>query len=137
MARMTGVIYSDLGVASSFMALEWVQSALCETLGYAPYPATLNVRPQGPGDAEIWRSQRAAFDGVPLRSAQSGFCDATLYPIRLAGRSNHDEEAIDAAILVPKVAGYPIDKIEIIAAVRLKDHLGVEDGDALTLEFLN
>jgi CTP-dependent riboflavin kinase len=35
------------------------------------------------------------------------------------------------------VTGYPKDKIEIVAAVRLKDELGVEDGDQLILEFVN
>jgi CTP-dependent riboflavin kinase len=35
------------------------------------------------------------------------------------------------------VKDYPKDKIEIVAPVRLKDHLDVHDGDALTLEFLN
>ena len=41
------------------------------------------------------------------------------------------------AVLFPEVKDYPKDKIEIVAPMRLKDHLGVRDGDALTLEFLN
>jgi CTP-dependent riboflavin kinase len=39
--------------------------------------------------------------------------------------------------LLPNVAGYPKDKIEIVAPVRLKSALGVKDGDQLTLEFVN
>ena len=136
MTRMTGVIFSDLGVASSFMALEWVQSALRETLGFAPFPATLNMRPQTESDADVWRRRRTESSGVPLRSARGGFCDAHLYPIRIAGRSAA-EEAITAAILVPEVNDYPRDKIEIVAPVRLKDRLNLQDGDTLTLEFLN
>jgi CTP-dependent riboflavin kinase len=47
MERMTGVIFSDLGQASSFMALDWVQDLLNQRLGYHPFPATLNIRPKG------------------------------------------------------------------------------------------
>jgi CTP-dependent riboflavin kinase len=35
------------------------------------------------------------------------------------------------------VSGYPNDKIEIVAPVRLKDAFGVKDGDSLTLEFFH
>ena len=129
---MTGVIFSDMGVASSFMMLDWVQSALKQSLGFTPFPATLNVRPKAPADAEIWRRKRAESAGVPLRSAQGGFCSARLYPVQITG-----ERKVAAAILVPEIAEYPSDKIEIVAPVRLKDHLGLGDGDALILEFLN
>ena len=129
---MTGVIFSDMGVAASFMTLDWVQSALKQSLGFAPFPATLNIRPKAPADAETWRRKRAESAGVPLQSAQGSFCSARLYPIEIVGGGK-----VAAAILVPEVADYPSDKIEIVAPMRLKDHLGVGDGDALTLEFLN
>jgi CTP-dependent riboflavin kinase len=96
MTRMTGVIFSDLGLASSFMSLDWVQLALKQCLGFVPFPATLNIRPKAAEDAET-----------------------------------------TAAILVPEVKDYPGDKIEIVAPLRLKEHLGVRDGDAITLEFRN
>jgi riboflavin kinase len=137
MTRLTGVIFSDLGLASSFMALDWVQSALKECLGFTPFPATLNVRPKTPADAEVWRRKRAESTGVALASGQGGFCSARLYPIEIAGRAGDDGSKVAGAILVPEVKDYPSDKIEIVAPMRLKDHLGVGDGDVLTLEFLN
>ena len=137
MTRMTGVIFSDLGVASSFMAIDWVQRALRQALGFVPFPATLNVRPKAPGDSEIWRRKRAEGQGIPLRSAEGGFCDATLYPVRVAAEAAEAGEAVTAAILVPAIKDYPSDKIEIVAPVRLKDYFGVQDGDPLTLEFFN
>jgi CTP-dependent riboflavin kinase len=137
MTRMTGVIFSDLGLASSFMALDWVQSALKECLGFAPFPATLNVRPKAPADAEIWRCKRIESKGVPLASARGGFCSARLYPIEVARGVADGGNKVAGAILVPEVKDYPSDKIEIVAPMRLKDHLSVGDGDVLTLEFLN
>jgi CTP-dependent riboflavin kinase len=137
MERMTGVIFSDLGLASSFMALDWVQLALKRSLGFAPFPATLNVRPNGTADAETWRRIRIEAPGLRLASAEGGYCSARLYPIGIYPRGDAAGEKIGGAILLPEVKDYPSDKIEIIAPVRLKDHLGVRDGDHLTWEFLH
>jgi len=135
MARMTGIIFSDLGVAASFMSMDWVQVAFKQSLGFEPFPATLNVRPKAADDAATWRRVQTERAGVPLASVESGFCKARLYPIQVSNAAGAHK--IDAAILIPEVKDYPSDKIEIVAAVRLKDHLGVRDGDALTLEFPN
>ena len=71
----------------------------------------------------------------PLTAVRSGFCAARLYAVEILGKTGAGN--IAGAILIPEVKDYPKDKIEIVAPVRLKDHLGVRDGDALTLEFLN
>jgi len=136
MARMTGVIFSDLRSAASFMALDWVQHALKQSLGFTPFPATLNVRPKAAADAETWRRMQIEAGGLQLASAKAGFCNARLYPIGISIERDTIRKEVDGAILLPEVEDYPSDKIEIVAPVRLKDHLGVQDGDALTLEFL-
>jgi CTP-dependent riboflavin kinase len=135
MERMTGIIFSDLGQASSFMALDWVQDLLKQSLGYHPFPATLNVRPSTPADAQVWERMRSQSAGTPLPAAADKFCSAKLYRVEIQTPTGSGKVA--AAILLPEVKDYPKDKIEIVAPVRLKDHLGVRDGDRLTLEFLN
>jgi hypothetical protein len=40
-AHMTGAIFSDLGQASRFMALEWVQELFKQCLGYQPFSRNL------------------------------------------------------------------------------------------------
>lgn len=137
MARMTGVIFSDLGLASSFMSLDWVQRGLKQSLGFAPFPATLNVRPKAAEDAATWRRVQIESAGVPLTSEEGGFCSARLYPIEIFGAAAAAAKKVEGAILVPEVKDYPGAKIEIVAPVRLKDHFGVGDGDVLTWEFLN
>lgn len=137
MARMTGVIFSDLGLASSFMALEWVRQGLQQSLGFSPFPATLNVRPLAWTDHEIWRKVQTESPGVALAPAEGGFCSARLYPIEIFSGSGSPVDKVQGAILLPEVKDYPSDKIEIVAPVRLKDHLGVRDGDPLTWEFLH
>jgi riboflavin kinase, archaea type len=137
MMRMTGVIFSDLGVASSFMALDWVQNALRDALGFTAFPATLNVRPKAAADAETWRRERTEFPGLPLEKSPGGFCSARLYPINVGRDQAPNELAVRGAVLVPEIDNYPSDKLEIVAPMRLKDELRVRDGDELTLEFLN
>jgi CTP-dependent riboflavin kinase len=134
MERLTGLIFSDLGRASSFMSIDWVRLALEKNLGFAPFPATLNIRPVQTQDAETWRRIRAR-PGMPLAAAEGGFCRARLYPVEICGNAA-GAQRVAGAILVPEVKDYPSDKIEIVAPVRLKDHFAVSDGDALTLEFV-
>jgi len=132
--RITGIIYSDLGRASSFMALDWVQFSIRRSVGFSPYPATLNLRPRTDEDATVWQRARQDAPALPLAPVDGGFCSARLYRVEIAGGIG---ARLQGAVLVPEVRDYPSDKIEIIAPLRLKDHWGLRDGDALTLEFLN
>ena len=132
--KIHGIIFSDLGQASVFMGLDWVQEALRKTLGFAPYPATLNVRPSGPEDARLWEEVQRDIAGVPLSPVEGGFCSARLYHISLRPLAG-DDERVNGAVLLPDVADYPRDKIEIVAPIRLKQALGLKDGDCLDLEF--
>ena len=119
------------------MALDWVQEALSKSLNFTPFPATLNVRPKSKDDARIWEAIQSEWPGIPLTPANGGFCSARLYPVEIEEPSNPEKSKARGAVLLPNVSGYPKDKIEIIAPVRLKSALGIRDGDQLTLEFIN
>ncbi|HYT55813.1 MAG TPA: DUF120 domain-containing protein [Verrucomicrobiae bacterium] len=134
---MTGIIFSDLGQATSFMALDWVRASLKQCLGFNPFPATLNVRPKSAEDGRVWRRAQRELTAVPLAPVDGGFCSARIYRIEILDSANQASGKIEGAVLLPEVKDYPSNKIEIVAPMRLKDHLGVSDGDALTLEFLN
>ncbi len=134
---MTGIIFSDLGQAASFMALDWVQASLKQCLGFNPFPATLNVRPKSAEDGGVWRRAQHELTALRLPQPDGGFCSARLYRIGILRSAEQASEKIEGAVLLPEVKDYPNDKIEIVAPMRLKDHLGVDDGDMLTLEFLN
>jgi CTP-dependent riboflavin kinase len=130
--RLNGVLFSDLGAAAGFMALDWVRQGFQRAVGFAPFPATLNARPKNSADAETWNTIKRDMKRIDLLPPGSGFCDAGILPVSV--RSG--DHSIDAAVILPEVADYPADKIEIVAPMRLKDYLGLEDGDALTLEFI-
>jgi riboflavin kinase, archaea type len=119
------------------MALDWVQEALMKSLNFRPFPATLNLRPKGEDDARLWATIQSDWPAILLAPADGGFCSARLYRVEVGGPSNSENSKARGAVLLPNVIGYPKDKIEIVAPVRLKSALGVKDGDQLTLEFVN
>lgn len=119
------------------MALDWVQRALQQRLGFAPFPATLNLRPKARHDALAWEMAQKELKGLDLFPPNSDFCNAQIFLVEISGAFAPGTESIKGAVLLPQVANYPKDKIEVVASVRLKDRLGVRDGDQLTLEFLN
>jgi len=112
------------------MALDWVQAALQRALGFFPYPATLNLRVESAEEMRTWRQVKSQSGGIDIPSPDPSFCQARCFPVRI-------ENEQQGAVLVPDVPGYPEDKIEIIAPVRLKDQLPIRDGDRIRLEFLS
>lgn len=135
--RLTGIIFSDLGRAASFMALAWVQEALKQRLGFAPFPATLNLRPQAPEDARLWATVRSESSDLALPAQAGGHCGAQIYRVAIYKPGSPAGARIGGAVLVPEVSEYPQDKIEVIAPMRLKENFAVQDGDLLTLEFVH
>jgi len=128
--KLTGVVFTDLGRGASFMSLGWVQRALRDRLGFSPYPATLNLRPESEEDMASWREVRNQMTGIEIPSPDSSFCQARCFLVEIEGKYR-------GAVLLPEVEGYPADKIEVLAPVRLKDELRARDGDRVTLEFLD
>lgn len=116
------------------MALDWVQASLKQCLGFRPFPATLNLRPKAAEDLEAWRRVQEEFAALPLPPAGDGYCNAKIFR---ASVSSAGSESLEAAVVVPEVKDYPKDKIEVVAPVRVKDHLRVGDGDTLILEFIH
>jgi len=134
---INGIIFSDLGQAAKFMALDWVRQALAESLGFAPFPATLNVHPANPGDALAWHSIQNDASFFSRMPPHEGCCLARIYRIEVKSGAAGSSRRTPAAVLFPEVIDYPKDKIEIVAPMRLKDAFGVKDGDRLTLEFIH
>jgi riboflavin kinase, archaea type len=126
--RVTGVVFSDLGQGAAFMALPWVQQSLRERLGFAPYPATLNLRLESEEAMAVWREVKQRIAGVDLPPPDGSFCHARCFLVDIAGAQR-------GAVVLPEVDGYPENKIEVVAATRLKDELPVRDGERITIEF--
>lgn len=122
---LTGMVMSGVGKAAFFTQLDWVQEQCAKALGFRPYPGTLNL--EVPQEALSILLALREEEGIPLVPPDPAFCAARTLPVRIGG--------IQGAIIIPaeevNVHGTRI--IEILAPVRLKDSLGLEDGDSVTL----
>lgn len=112
------------------MALAWVQQSLRERLGFSPFPATLNLRLESEEEVAAWREVKRDIAGIDLPPPDASFCRARCFLVDIEGRQR-------GAVIVPEVDGYPPNKIEVVASVRLKDELPVRDGDRISLEFFS
>lgn len=119
-------LVSGLGEAAGFTRLEWAREAFRAAVGIDPFPGTVNLMPRDAAAQAGWDAVRGR-PGIAMPAPRPDWCDARCYRARVAGR-------IEAAIVVPEVANYPADKIELIAAVGVRDALGLADGDVVSIE---
>jgi len=61
-----------------------------------------------------------------MQAEGAAYCSARCYPIRIEGR-------LPGAIVVPEVADYPEGKVEVVAALPLREHLSLEEGSVVRL----
>jgi CTP-dependent riboflavin kinase len=123
--NITGKIVSGVKQGAFFTQLDWVQEQCLEKLGFKPFPGTLNLEIAIENMAIIGALQ--AQEGIELVPPDSNFCSGLVFPITVEG--------ISGAIVAPAtdVRVHAKNIIEIISRLGLKDALGVEDGDWVTL----
>jgi riboflavin kinase len=151
--ELTGEVSSGLGRAHVFMAQPHYQEQFREILGATAWPGTLNVRVDAemlsqyialrqkagidtldaPADA---REDAKTIDVLPYQDVRIrgflrdgvSFGGATAFPgsIHLRG------ETVPCALLIPDLTRH-VDVIEIISTFFLREHLGLNDGDRITV----
>ncbi len=125
---LIGRLATGIGQGVFFTRLDWARAQFIDRLGIDPHPGTVNVIVDHPDSMPVWvRLKRTP--GIRIDNPGDGphDCDARCYPVTVAGR-------IDGAIVVPEIDGYPPAQVEIIAAVGVRDALGIEDGDTVEIE---
>jgi CTP-dependent riboflavin kinase len=123
--KISGKIVSGAKQGAFFTQLEWVREQCLKKLGFTPWPGTLNL--------EISMDRVAVIEklkvkgGLELISPDANFCSGHVLPVSIQG--------IPAAIVLPAedVRVHPKNVVEIISPEMLKDALGVEDGDWVTV----
>lgn len=123
--ELRGIVTTGLGEGARFMALDWVVEACRARLGFTPCPGTFNLRMCDPRWSEARQRMRSG-PGIDLAPA-AGFCAARCFPVSIDGQ-------LAAAGIVPEVADYPHDKLELIAPVNIREALGLTDGDTVCIQ---
>jgi CTP-dependent riboflavin kinase len=112
--------------AAGFIQVPWVREQLSHLLGQPPFPGTLNLRLARPEAVASWAGLRASGACLPLPPGEPGFCPASFYPVTVNG-------SVFAGVVLPHVAEYPEDVVEVVAAESLRERFGLDDDDPVEL----
>ncbi|HEY3316694.1 MAG TPA: DUF120 domain-containing protein [Bacillota bacterium] len=123
--RFAGTVASGAHEAGGFVALPWFRDWLKSRFGFDPFSGTLNLRDVSPDGLAETLLRR----GTALVPPSDQFCLSMVLPVKL---DRAPEEP--AAIVRPLVAAYPAGAAEIVAPVRLRERLGLADGDELAFQ---
>lgn len=116
------------GEAVAFTQVDWARRQFIAKLGIDPFPGTVNLIIDDPGELAKW-SEIKILPGIIIVSPQSDWCNGRCYRVNIAGE-------IAGAIVLPEVPDYPAAQVEVIAAIGVRDALGIGDGDSLTIALL-
>ncbi|WP_457548963.1 winged helix-turn-helix domain-containing protein/riboflavin kinase [Archaeoglobus sp.] len=124
-----GKVFSGLGEGRYYVSLEGYKKQFEEKLGFTPYPGTLNLKI--PKEQMFFRAKLDEMDGIKIEgfnTKERTFGEVKAFRCRVNG--------IEGAIVIPQRTHYPKDVIEIIAPVKLRDVLGLRDGDWVEVEVI-
>jgi len=123
---LKGKVFSGKRKGTEFLSFPWVRRQIEEKLGFMPHQGTLNVRLFE--DSVNLRKRLASAKGMEI-SPEPGFCRGRLFEACLMG-------TVVCGVIVPEVAGYPEDMIELIASVDLREKLQLSDGDPVDVKIM-
>lgn len=125
---ITGRLATGIGLGRHFTRLDWARRQFVDKLCIDPYPGTINLILDQPEQLSRWTTMKQE-PAIRIDNPGDGpqDCDARCWLVTIEGR-------IAAAIVLPEVASYAPDTIELISAVAVRDALRICDGDQVTIE---
>jgi riboflavin kinase, archaea type len=121
---MRGKVSAGRGEGQYYISKEGYKRQFRETLGFEPYPGTLNIKMESP----LVPTEQKAIRFKGFQDGDRTFGECRCYKIKLNG--------IEAALVRPERSDYPADLIEVIAPVNLRKALVLEDGDRVEVTLL-
>lgn len=123
--KIDGEVKAGLGKGAYFISQEFYSKEFRKNLGFTPYPGTLNVVVSDKYLDEI--------------NEIKDNCQNIIKPDEGFGAVKYIEavlnDEVKGAIVFPAKTVHDVNYLEFIAEVRLRDELGLEDGDIVTLQF--
>jgi riboflavin kinase len=125
--ELVGEVVSGMGEGKYYISLDGYVEQFVERLGYEPFAGTLNL---DLNEESIRR--RAALEnaeGIPIdewENEDRTFGAVTCYEASVEGVESH--------VIRPHRSHYPDDTLEVIAPVKLREELGIDYGDEVTVE---
>jgi riboflavin kinase len=139
--ELAGVVTSGMGEGRHYISLSGYMEQFRDRLGYEPFPGTLNVDLDD--DSVRARARMDALDPVGIdgweddeRTYGPAFCwPATVERVGPEGRRDDADgrRYEQAHVIAPERTHHGEDQLEIIAPDKLREELGLEDDDHVTI----
>ena len=129
--ELEGTVTSGMGEGRHYISLSGYMEQFADRLGYEPFPGTLNVDLDE--ESVRARSAMSSLSGVPIDSWEDDertFGPATCYAATVA---YDDAAAAETHIIVPERTHHDETQLEIIAPVKLREELALDDGDTVSV----
>ena len=129
--RLSGLVTSGMGEGRHYISLPGYMEQFIDRLGYEPFPGTLNVELDE--ESIEARARMDALDPVRIdgwedddRTYGPAFC----WPATAeAGKHEYEQ----AHVIAPERTHHGADQLEVIAPEKLRDTLGLEDDEEVTV----
>ncbi|WP_424354461.1 DUF120 domain-containing protein [Methanobacterium sp. MBAC-LM] len=118
-----GTVTSGQGKGAYFMSLPVYKTQFEKQLNFSPFPGTLNIKIS---EEEIDTIHRIDEDKLKIIEGKENFGDVLLIHATL-----NDE--IEGAIVFPKKTTHKENILEFITSKKLKETIGIKDGDSVKI----
>ncbi len=140
--ELRGTITSGMGEGRHYISLPGYMRQFEDKLGYEPFLGTLNVELDEESVRE--RGRLSSFEPVTIEGWEDDertYGPAYCYPAAVEAdggetAASDDGDAgrfEDAHVITPERTHHGDDQLEVIAPVKLRDELGLDDGSSLTI----
>jgi len=129
---LTGTVTSGMGEGRHYISLPGYMDQFEDRLGYEPYLGTLNV--ELTDESVRARSAMEAMEPVPIdgwEDDERTYGPAVCYPAVIETQDGEIYE--QAHTIAPDRTHHEEDQLEIIAPDKLREALGLDDGDHVTV----
>ncbi|MEM2176736.1 MAG: winged helix-turn-helix domain-containing protein/riboflavin kinase [Archaeoglobaceae archaeon] len=127
--KFHGIVFSGLGEGRYYVSLDGYKKQFREKLGIDPFPGTLNLRV--PREEIGIKKRLEAEQGIKIdgfTAENRTFGEVKAFKCKVNG--------ISAFIVMPKRTHHLSDVVEIISDKKLRDTLGLKDGDTVEVEVM-
>lgn len=120
---LDGKVISGNGEGKKYIRLHWVKIQIKQKLGFTPFLGTLNLQlsPESQKHRKILETQKNTLKIEPAE----GYCVGLIFPAHIG--------ETPCGIVLPQVANYPENLLEVVAPVNLRGFLHLNDGDTLAV----
>jgi len=129
--EVEGIVTSGMGEGRHYISLPGYMRQFDEKLGYEPFLGTLNV--ELTDDSVRERGRLASFEPITIEGWEDDertYGPAYCSPATVESRAGERYE--QAHVITPERTHHGDDQLELIAPVKLRDELALEDGSSVT-----